>query len=168
MDFRSQVKESFSLCKADIKSIILENSNLTKKVIALEKENKDLNESISKLNSRLKEIEVALNYFMKVKTEERKEKIYGENEQNSYDSLLSFKAKANKKEILKQKLISVISESGITLSELKFLFVNHYRYCSKATFYNYIKELEYEKYIVQKRENSKTFVYLLNTIENKY
>ncbi len=78
-----------------------------------------------------------------------------------YQALLSFKAKTNKREILKQKLLSMISETGIVLSELKFLFVDHYKYCSKATFYNYLKEVELEKIIKINRENSKNIVYIL-------
>ncbi len=62
--------------------------------------------------------------------------------------------------MLKQKLVSMVSEVGINLSELKFLFVNHYKYCSKATFYNYLKEIELEKLVVIRRENTKNFVYL--------
>lgn len=82
-----------------------------------------------------------------------------------YEALLAFKAKANKREMLKQKMISMVSESGMNLSELKFMFVEHYKYCSKATFYNYLKELEIEKTIRIERENSKNFVYL-NRMEN--
>lgn len=77
-----------------------------------------------------------------------------------YEALLAFKAKSNKREVLKQKILSMISESGMNLSELKFMFVEHFRYCSKATFYNYLKELELERSIRIERENSKNYVYL--------
>ena len=77
-----------------------------------------------------------------------------------YEALLEFKAKSNKRELLKQKMQSMISVNGINLSELKFMFVEHFKYCSKATFYNYLKELELEKKIEVKRENSKNFVHL--------
>jgi len=77
-----------------------------------------------------------------------------------YEALLAYKAKTNKREILKQKLLSMVSENGILLSELKFMFVDHFGYCSKATFYNYLKELELEKTIYVEREKSKNFVYL--------
>lgn len=80
--------------------------------------------------------------------------------EDPYQALLAFKAKINKKEMLKQKLISMINEVGINLSELKFLFVDHYKYCSKATFYNYLKEIELEKQVVIKREKTKNYVYL--------
>ena len=82
-----------------------------------------------------------------------------------YEALLAFKAKANKREMLKQKMTSMVSDSGMNLSELKFMFVEHYKYCSKATFYNYLKELEIEKIIKIERENTKNIVYI-NRVEN--
>ena len=42
----------------------------------------------------------------------------------------------------------MIGESGMNLSELKFMFVEHFKYCSKATFYNYLKELELERGVI--------------------
>jgi chromosome segregation ATPase len=84
-----------------------------------------------------------------------------------YEALLAFKAKANKREILKQKLITMISENGMYLSELKFLFVDHYRYCSKATFYNYLKELELEQNIKIERMSGKNIVYPVNLLNKQ-
>jgi len=81
---------------------------------------------------------------------------------DTYDALLAFKAKANKRELLKQKIMSMIGENGINLSELKFMFVEHFKYCSKASFYNYLKELEIERVVKIERENSKNFIYLMN------
>ncbi len=80
--------------------------------------------------------------------------------EDPYEALLAFKAKANKRDLLKQKILSMIGESGLNLSELKYMFVEHFRYCSKATFYNYLKELELEKSVRIERENSKNHIYL--------
>ena len=84
-----------------------------------------------------------------------------------YEALLAFKAKSNKREILKHKLITMVRDGGMNLSELKFMFVEHFRYCSKATFYNYLKELEFNKSIKIERENSKNYVYLNNSLDNE-
>ncbi|MFW6285562.1 MAG: hypothetical protein ACOC16_00150 [Nanoarchaeota archaeon] len=84
-----------------------------------------------------------------------------------YEALLAFKAKANKREILKQKLTTMISENGMYLSELKFLFVDHYRYCSKATFYNYLKELELEQNIKIERMSGKNVVYPITLLNRQ-
>ncbi|NQZ85654.1 MAG: hypothetical protein HRU03_08100 [Nanoarchaeales archaeon] len=78
---------------------------------------------------------------------------------NSYDALLAFKAKSNKREMLKQKLVSMISENGMNLSELKFMFVDHNRFVSKATFYNYLKELEMQGTITQEFVNGKKHIF---------
>lgn len=77
-----------------------------------------------------------------------------------YEALLEFKAKTNKRELVKQKILTTVPNEGMILSELRFLFVDHFNYCSKATFYNYLKELEFSKQIRIERENSKNIVYL--------
>ena len=82
------------------------------------------------------------------------------NIQDPYEALLAFKAKANKKEVLKQKMTSMIGDMGMNLSELKFMFVDHFRYCSKATFYNYLKELELERQVRIERYQSKNIIFL--------
>lgn len=191
-DFKAQVKQGFLSCKSDIKTLALENEKLNERLSSVEKENFELKKNILEFTSQIKGLEIAMNYIKNfglnssqnisnnvndsdLKTSIstmsenniRNNKLEVKKTQDPYEALLAFKAKSNKKEILKQKIISMINESGINLSELKFLFVDHYNYCSKATFYNYIKELEYEKYIVQRRENNKTFVYLLNSLNNQ-
>lgn len=83
--------------------------------------------------------------------------------EDPYEALLAFKARSNKREILKQKMVSMVGEGGMNLSELKFMFVDHFKYCSKATFYNYLKELELERYVKVERENSKNHIYLMNS-----
>jgi small-conductance mechanosensitive channel len=77
-----------------------------------------------------------------------------------YEALLAFKAKSNKRDMLKQKMMSLVGDQGMNLSELKFMIVDHFRYCSKATFYNYLKELELEHHIKIERSHSKNIVFL--------
>jgi hypothetical protein len=86
---------------------------------------------------------------------------------NSYDALIAFKAKTNKREMLKQKLISMIGENGMNLSELKFMFVDHQRFVSKATFYNYLKELEASGTITQERVNGKAHVFTTQIVTDE-
>ncbi|MFP4402260.1 MAG: hypothetical protein ACLFPL_03420 [Candidatus Nanoarchaeia archaeon] len=100
---------------------------------------------------------------MRVKSNEQKMK----KNKDPYEALLEFKAKINKKEVIKQKLLSTIPNEGMILSELRFLFVEHFEYCSKATFYNYLKELEYSKQIRTEREYSKNFVYLQGSVQTQ-
>ncbi|MCH8520116.1 MAG: hypothetical protein LAT82_05165 [Nanoarchaeota archaeon] len=82
-----------------------------------------------------------------------------------YEALLEFKAKVNKKDIIKQKILSTIPNEGINSSELCFLFVEHFKYCSKATFYNYLKELEFSNQIRTEREKSKNMIYTQGTMK---
>lgn len=154
----------------------------------LKEENKKTNLQISDLKAEIRGLIIAMDYikdFNKTQVsivEPQKTYVESKNEiikspeimqiaikpklstkqQDPYEALLAFKAKANKREILKQKIMSMIGENGINLSELKFMFVEHFRYCSKASFYNYLKELEIEKIVKVERENSKNFIYLLN------
>lgn len=79
---------------------------------------------------------------------------------NPHEALKQFKVKANKKEILKNKMFEMIGERGMFLNELKFMFVDCYKYTSKATFYNYLKEVELEKSVRVERINNKNMVYL--------
>ncbi len=184
-DFKSQVKKSFSLCKKDIQDLKDENVILKKKI-------KKHEEEIIELKSELKGIKIALdilknNNINLIKNNiEENNNINNVNKKSSnnnlehkkinknpeinkkedpYEDLLKFKAKINKRDILKQKLISMIQEQGMFLAELKFLFVDHYKYCSKATFYNYLKELELEKIVEIKRERNKNYIYLIENIK---
>lgn len=84
-----------------------------------------------------------------------------------YEALLAFKAKSNKREVLKQKLVSMIGDNGMNLSELKFMFVDHQRFVSKATFYNYLKELEANGTITQERVNGKAHVFVSQIITDE-
>jgi septal ring factor EnvC (AmiA/AmiB activator) len=175
-DFKSQVKKGFQNCRTDINTLKVENDILKEKINSQEKE-------LSELKAEIKGIQIALDYikeFNKNITQAPIQKPQNIVEpspveipkvkietKDPYEALLAFKAKSNKRELLKQKLTSMISENGMNLSELKFLFVEHYKYCSKATFYNYLKELELERIIQINRENSKNFVYLANMINKE-
>lgn len=167
-EFKSQVKKSFSMCRSDIESLRQENGELRKKV-----ENQE--EEINELKSELKGLKIALDVLKGSNQESGSDlsqpsaspqgNVGSQSQQTQqkkdpYEELLKFKARANKREVLKQKLQSMINEEGISLGELKFLFVEHYNYCSKATFYNYLKELELEDKVEIKRERNKNFVYL--------
>ena len=165
-DFKESVKRGFAACKADIESLNNENTNLKSKINSLEVNNSKLKSELSDIKSELKNISELLK-SMNSKQQEVKEEVVAiakpktvVNKSDPYEALLAFKAKSNKRDMLKNKIVSMVNDNGINLSELKFMFVEHYRYCSKATFYNYLKELELERVIKIERENSKNFVYL--------
>ncbi len=175
-EFKDQVRRGFAACKSDISTLEKENYELKSKLNSIERENIYLKENIEKTNStqtelmaQIKGLEIAMNYIKefnstkqtKTETQEIKSKVVVQ--EDPYEALLKFKAKANKRDVLKNKMLSMISDGGMNLSELKFMFVDHFRYCSKATFYNYLKELKLERQVLVKEDNSgKSHIYLTN------
>ena len=166
--------------KQQISQLNTNNQALSEQIQSLQNENQELNSEISNLKAELKGVHIALDYIKEFTEPLRQQqqqpqespepvtqpqkpapsKPKQSEHKDPYEALLAFKAKTNKRELLKQKLTTLITEEGLSLSELKFMFVDHYRYCSKATFYNYLKELELEKAVVIERENAKNKVYL--------
>lgn len=191
IQFKEQIKKSFSACRKDIESLqqlvytqstsisqLLEQSRLKdEKIVSLE-QNLITNQSkfdalldeISKLRDELSNASnvVETSSIKKEKVIEKEVKTESSHNSNQikdpYEALLKFKAKLNKRDILKQKLLGMISNEGMILSELKFLFVEHFKYCSKATFYNYLKELELSKQVRIERENSKNMIYVSGNV----
>jgi hypothetical protein len=193
--FKEQVKDGFSKCLTDISLLKEENDELKELISKILNENSILkekleinNKEIFELKSQVKGFEIALNLlkdFMSnssniqnkvdenveisknkeiLKINNKKENIL--TEKDPYEALLAFKAKTNKKSLLKKKILSLITDNGIAQNELKFMFVDHYKYCSKATFYNYLKELEIENKVELRRVNSKNMIFLTEKIEN--
>jgi septal ring factor EnvC (AmiA/AmiB activator) len=181
-EFRESVKRGFTACKSDIETLNQENTVLKDKIDKLEDNNSELKTEIKDIKNELKAISSILKEIKLSNTNQNNEQIQqpvqtpqpikevvrqpnpvkptNVKSEDPYEALLAFKAKANKREMLKSKIVSMVNDNGVNLSELKFMFVEHYRYCSKATFYNYLKELELERIIKIERENSKNFVYL--------
>jgi chromosome segregation ATPase len=165
-----EIKNKLNLLKENNDHLKFENSKL-KEII------EDQKNQINEVKTDLKAIKIAMDYIKdlsKSKISDEFENINLKKKSNfssnlesikpsfkdPYEALLAFKAKANKRELLKKKLLSIVGEAGMSLSELKFMFVDQFKYTSKATFYNYLKELELERNIRIERENSKNYVYL--------
>jgi regulator of replication initiation timing len=203
MDFKEQVKQSFSACKNDILQLFDENAQLKEQVSSLSSQNTQLHSDLQEMKSLLSQLTEQISDLQNQISQQTTQSTnapplqptqphYSTSQSPSpqspppnfapsptltstsapnsvaspvprmdpYEALLAFKAKKNKREMLKQKMISMITDEGMILSELKFMFVDHFRYCSKATFYNYLKELEHEKEIVIQRKHSKNMVFL--------
>ncbi|MFP4118841.1 MAG: hypothetical protein ACLFTH_02190 [Candidatus Woesearchaeota archaeon] len=69
----------------------------------------------------------------------------------------------NRKSIVKEKILSQAGSSRCTPHELKKIFVDSHKYCSKATFYRYLTELEEEEKINYISINNKKYIYPLST-----
>ena len=68
-------------------------------------------------------------------------KVEVKKESNKLQLQMLKKLGKNKKAIIKQKIIDIISARNLSLPELKEIIVDDNSYCSKATFYRYIEEL---------------------------
>jgi len=55
--------------------------------------------------------------------------------------------KRNKKSVIKQKILNVISSGQYTLPEIKDIIVDENNYCSKASFYRYFEELKKRNFV---------------------
>lgn len=233
-NFREQVKRGFQACKDDINHMSSQQSQLNSGLIALEQENKLLQEQIRELRNLIFNLQDTIDLLQKSQnlknpqssqdqlnseiltnksfSNSSEQNLYNNNlftnssndsldifakssinlnqnrpnilenshtnqvinnnrnyinsnsnhtiPLNPHEALKEFKYKSNKKEILKEKIIEMIGERGMFLNELKFMFVDCYKYTSKATFYNYLKEIELEKSIRIERVNNKNMVLL--------
>ena len=48
----------------------------------------------------------------------------------------------NKKDVIKHKILDIIKTKNITLAELREIVVEQQEYCSKASFYRYLKDMK--------------------------
>ena len=126
-EFKDQVRRGFAACKSDISELEKENSILKSKLNSLSQENKFLRENIEKTNSnqtqllaQIKGLEIAMNYIKEfnssqnqttqVQPQEMERQLIPQMkpkvQEDPYEALLKFKAKANKRDVLKNKMLS--------------------------------------------------------------
>ncbi len=112
-DLRHNLKVSFSRMKFDIHS----NQKKIDKLLEINKQ----------LQAQIKSLEA---------------KISGLESHRGLKSELLRSFKRNKKQIIKQRILSLIKGRQMPVAELKEAIVDDKNYCSKATFYRYIDELK--------------------------
>lgn len=64
----------------------------------------------------------------------------------------------NRKNIIKQQILTESNKGSYSKVELRDIIVNQKKYCSKASFYRYLEELELEQLISYKRRKKKTII----------
>ncbi len=64
----------------------------------------------------------------------------------------------NRKKIIKQQILAEINKNELTRIELRDIIVNNKKYCSKASFYRYLEELELEGLITEKKKKKRTIL----------
>lgn len=64
----------------------------------------------------------------------------------------------NKRDIIKQNILREIQKDALTKVELRDIIVSQKKYCSKASFYRYLEELELSGEIMFRRKNKRTII----------
>jgi len=68
------------------------------------------------------------------------------------------KFEKNKKEIIKNKIKELLHNKSLKLSELKYIIVEQYGYCSKASFYRYYNELKEQGLVLEVKKEGKIMI----------
>ena len=64
----------------------------------------------------------------------------------------------NRKDIVKQQILTEAAKADLTKIQLRDLVVDQKKYCSKASFYRYMEELELEGLISYYRHKGKNLI----------
>jgi len=89
----------------------------------------------------------------------------GINGSDTLESEFMRQFKQNKSEIIKYKILSTIQEQPLTCGALKTQIVDSKRYCSKASFYRYYRELKKEGFIKVVEHENQQFLILGDRLE---
>lgn len=115
-DELEELKHNLKVSFSRMKSDIQSNQDKIDKLLDI---NKQLQEQIKRLEAKI-----------------------GEPKGLKSELMRSFKR--NKKQIIKQRILSLVKERQVPVPELKEIIVDDKGYCSKATFYRYVDELKSE------------------------
>lgn len=116
------LKNSFQNIKQDMENLKHQLTNNTNKISQLTNQNNELKQTVINLKQEL------------ILSKSRPQN-------NKLKTEMLNKIKRNKKTIIKSKILELIETERYSIPEIKEIIVNRDDYCSKATFYRYIKEL---------------------------
>tara|TARA_Y100000034_G_scaffold39094_2_gene48177 strand:- start:17809 stop:18360 length:552 start_codon:yes stop_codon:yes gene_type:complete len=146
------LKKTFSKIKEDItlNSNKLElNSNdiniLNKNVELFTKELKNIKSLLNHINSSLKNAQQQTQN-MQIQPQQIHQQQFQQPNTGLRTEMIR-RLKRNKKVVIKQKILSVISSGQYTLPEIKDVIVDENNYCSKASFYRYFEELKNRQFV---------------------
>jgi len=147
----SSLKKAFAKVKEDIKRNSDEISELKNLV-------RELNSTLSALNLKLQELAKRekdvqrpslrvrpLEVPLEMMGSQRIVSVRQPETGSKLEAEFLKKFKKNKREIIKSKILSLIQNKKLSTNELKEIIVNQLAYCSKASFYRYLEELQHEK-----------------------
>jgi septal ring factor EnvC (AmiA/AmiB activator) len=144
------IREAFAKIKQDMDKHSKHISKISSKSKSLEKLMAEVKKDLSDLKQGLEKLEKQR--ILKDKSYKREIKrlvmeAVGEAKRPSLKAKIIQRFDRNKKQILTKKILDTIAGKELTLPELKTKVVDELRYCSKASFYRYFKELKREKLI---------------------
>jgi len=159
VDEQKIIRESFKNLKADIRS-------LHEELASLKKELRTLQETCSATQSQ---INLSLKEQKNTPCEQDGKPSERENTkapaifsaETKKDSLKEDLLKAyerNRKNIIKEQILSEAKKGGMTKIALRDLVVDQKKYCSKASFYRYMDELELQGLITYQRRKGKDLI----------
>jgi predicted RNase H-like nuclease (RuvC/YqgF family) len=128
-----KIRESFEGIKQEIRSIKEKNNNI-------EEDNYQLKKRIERIEELLSyNLNEKHNTMLNPQTENHKV-LSSDNKDTLKKEMLNSLNK-KRKDIIQMKILGMIRSKTMSLPEIKRLVVDELEYCSKATFYRYIKEL---------------------------
>ncbi len=110
----------------------------------------DIHEDMQSLKNQTKENSADINFLLE-QNQELKDMIGNLTEnlsqvlskrQAPIDSAVLKRVRKNKREIIKNRVVELISAKKYSVSDIKEIVVDKEQYCSKATFYRYIDEMK--------------------------
>ncbi len=125
---KQALKKTFSKIKQDT----TKNSDDIK---SISKELKQIKSLLNNINSSIKNIQTPTMNNQQIPQQTQQPNIGLRTE-------MMRRLKRNKRSVIKQKILNVISSAQYTLPEIKDIIVDENNYCSKASFYRYFEELK--------------------------
>lgn len=105
-----------------------------------------LQATLSAINSNLA-IHQQMIMQLQNENKELKQLMQSKHNTNPLQKEVLTKFKRNKKRIIKNKILETIKFKNLSIPEIKEIIVDQMNYCSKASFYRYIEELNRQDFI---------------------
>lgn len=152
-DLRESLKESFSRVKKDIATHDREIEEI-KDMIS------DINQKLDLLVKNAKKRERLSDFPYETRGSQQSVSVRQDVRQKDYSNLekeFFKKFKKNKKDIIKARILDLIKRDKFSRSELKSIVVDQFKYCSKASFYRYLREMERSGQVSLVNSNKKDY-----------
>lgn len=121
----------------------------------------ELKEQVEALKAKISLLELELKASQRSLIKETIAEVLKQKKKDNLKSEIMFKFRRTRQQIIKQKIMDTCSTKQVTVPELKFIIVDQLSYCSKASFYRYLNEME------EMLDTSGNYIRAVNQLENK-